>query len=182
MPFGDDLLQFRLRRRPQIRADEAGRIRGARRPRVRARARCRSARASPPDPGALSADAGIAAEVRAVHVLDRELVLLREGEEVEGSTVQPCFQLGGDARAREIEEADVVRRRPEIVAETSRSVRAFVELGQVEDREREFSHGPRVCRLSEREGHCCAALPPGRRLPVATVFRQDSAAMLESRR
>ena len=97
---------------------------------------------APVDPalGPLAADARVAAEVRALDVLDRELVGLRKGEEVARGAVQPRLELGRDARAGQVEEADVVRRGAQVVAEARGGLRSGVQLRQVEDRQVELGH------------------------------------------
>jgi hypothetical protein len=82
--------------------------------------------------------------MRALHVLDRELVGLGKREEVPRRFVEPVLELGGDARAGQVEEADVVRRRTQVVAEGRGGFKPRVESGEVEDGQREISHAPTI--------------------------------------
>ena len=117
--------------------------------------------------GALAADARVAAEVRALDVLDRELVGLGQGEEVARGPVQARLELGRDAGAGEVEEADVVRGGAQVVAEPRGGLGAGVELGEIEDRQGEVGHAASA-RIARRRHPlvCCAALPPPSR-PLA---------------
>ena len=67
-------------------------------------------------------------------------------EEVERGPVQASFELGGDPRARQVEEAHIVCRCTQFVPEPCRGLGAGIELGQVEDGKREISHASSVNR------------------------------------
>ena len=105
--------------------------------------------------GALAADARVAAEVRALDVLDRELVGLGQREEVAGGAVQPRLELGRDAGAGQIEEPDVVGRVPQVVAEPRGGVGSGVELGEIEDRQVEVGHAVTIGGCRGIPPECC---------------------------
>ena len=143
VPFGDDRLELGLGRRPQVRAGEAVESGSA----LDGLALGADVDLLAPVDLALrpfAADTGVAAEVGAVDVLDRQLLLFGEREEVERGPVQARFELGGDPRARQVEEAHIVRRCTQFVTESGRGLRAGIELREVEDGEREISHASSV--------------------------------------
>ena len=164
VPLGDDLLQLRLRRRPEVRADEArevGRIRVGDRLALRTDVDL----LAPVDLAlrALAADPGVSAEVRALHVLDRELVRLGQGEEVARCAVQALLELGRDPGAGQVEEADVVRRGAQVRPESRGGVVAGVELREVEDRQGEVGHADEARHAPRHPLVCCTALPAAAR-------------------
>ncbi|MDQ1083479.1 hypothetical protein QE414_001486 [Microbacterium sp. SORGH_AS 344] len=147
VPLGDDVLEFGLRGRPEVGPDQtvvAGSVgvvdRRALGPDVDLLAPVDTALR------ALAADARVPAEVRARDVLDRELVGLGEREEVFRGLQQPRLQLGADPGAGQVEEAHVVRRGAQVVAEAGGGIRALVEEREVENGEIEVGHATRLGR------------------------------------
>src|SRR5690606_34131067 len=90
---------------------------------------------------AFAAHARPAAEVRAAHVLDRELLLLGQREERAGGRVGAVDEVAGHAVADEREEADLVGRAAQLVAEPLLVGGVAVEEGEVEYRD--TGHGSR---------------------------------------
>ncbi len=76
--------------------------------------------------GALVPEAGVAAELRRPHVLDRQPLVLRQGEEAPGDRVQVGGEGVGDAVADDVEEADLVDGPAEVGDEGGRGVRRLV--------------------------------------------------------
>lgn len=104
---------------------------------------------------ALAAHPGVAPELRAVHILDRELRGLGECEERARHREQPGLQLRGHAVPGEIEKAHIVGRGAQGFAEALGRLGALIELGEVKDGEREIGHATKV-------GPPCAAPQPCR--------------------
>ena len=137
VPLGDDLAQLGLRGRPEVRTREPVEVRGIRVGDGFALGADVDLLAPVDLPlRALAADPGVAAEVRAVEVLDRELVRFGEVEERPRGSVQAILELGAHARAGEVEEADPVCGLAELIAESGGFGRPGVEAGEVEDRQR----------------------------------------------
>src|SRR5690606_13253871 len=143
MPLRDDLAQRGLRGRPQVRSDQSGEGRAAF---DGIPLRSDVDLLAPVDRTlrALASDTGVAAEVRTLHVLDRELVRFGKGEEVACRTVQPLLQLCRDARSGQVEEPDIASGGAQIRAEAVRFVPAAIEPREIEDGEREICHGSTV--------------------------------------
>ena len=85
--------------------------------------------------GELAADARVSAELRAVDVLDRELLLLGEREEAAGHIQDVVDERLVDAVPDEVEEADLVGGLAQLLAESLCRLLAVVEGGHVEDGE-----------------------------------------------
>jgi len=83
--------------------------------------------------GEFAADARVSAELRAVDVLDRELLLFGEVEEAAGHIQDVVDERLRDAVPDEVEEADLVGGLAQLLAEPSRRLLAVVEGGHVED-------------------------------------------------
>src|SRR5690606_3827620 len=91
--------------------------------------------------GDLQPGASVAAEMRGVHHLDSQLLLLGQLEEAPGEPEDAVDPLLCDAVAGQIEEPDVARRRPQIRKEALPLARAALEPSQVEHRQIEGRAG-----------------------------------------
>ena len=85
--------------------------------------------------GQFAADPGVAAEVRALDVLDRQLGGLRQGEERARRADHAVLDRGRDAVPGEVEEAEFVSGLPQFGTECRGLLGATVEAGEIEYRQ-----------------------------------------------
>ena len=136
-PAGDDGLQVREVGRPQVGTFEAPIVGDARAALDRGALFADIDLFPPVDVavGELAADARVTAELRAVDVLDRELLPLGEGEEAAGHIQDVVDERLRDAVPDEVEETHLVGGLAQLLAEPSCRLLAVVEGGHVEDGE-----------------------------------------------
>lgn len=155
MPFLGDRTQFGLGRRPEIRADES----------VERRAfvdgiplRADVDLLAPVDLslGQLAARARVTAEMRALHILDREFLVFGQGEEVARRPPKPLGELRGHTGSGEVEEPDIVGRGAQLVTELRGRIRSLIEQREVEHGEVQISHALRVRRVHAPRPECFA--------------------------
>ena len=80
-----------------------------------------------------AADAGVAAELRAVDVLDRELLLVGQFEEAAGDVEHGVDELLRDAMAGQVEEPDLMHGIAQFVPEPGGFFRACTQSREVQD-------------------------------------------------